>query len=186
MATAPVPERLMTAGELMDLPDDGKLHELSRGMLVCMSPSSYGPGRIAGRIMTRLFPFVEDHQLGECGSADTGFRLTTDPDTVRAPDAWFIRAERAPGGEEPEGFFPGPPDLAVEVVSPSDRFRDVIAKVRDYLDAGTPLTWYFDPESRTVAVFRPGQPVRFLDADDVLDGEDVLPGFRLPLSDIFR
>jgi Uma2 family endonuclease len=174
----------MTADELIQLPDDSTLYELSRGMLVCMSPSSYVPGRIAGRIMTRLFTFVDVHQLGECGSADTGFRLASDPDTVRAPDAWFIRASRIPA-EEVAGFFPGPPDLAVEVISPSDRFRDVVLKVRDYLEAGTPLVWAIDAQSRVTAVFRPGQPVRFLDEDGVLDGEDVLPGFSLSLREVF-
>ena len=185
MATAPAP-RLMTADELAALPDDGHSYELSRGMLVCMSPSSYTPGRIGGRLMTRLFAFVDDRGLGDCGSSEAGFRLRSDPDTVRAPDAWFVRAERIPVGQEIEGFFPGPPDLAVEVLSPSARFRDVMAKVRDYPDAGTPIVWALDPASKMTAIFRPGEPVRFLDADGVLDGEDVLPGFTLPLGKIFR
>ena len=72
------------------------------------------------------------------------------------------------------------------MLSPSDRFDQVMGKVRDYLEAGTPLLWVLDPRSQTAAVFRPGQPVRFLDIDDALDGEDVLPGFVLPLRDVFR
>jgi Uma2 family endonuclease len=147
MTTTSLPQ-LMTAEEFSDLPDDGTLYELSRGVLVCMSPSSYAPGRIAGRIMTPLFSFVAAHKLGECGSADTGFRLASDPDTVRAPDAWFIRASRIP-------------------------------------EAGTPLVSALDAQSRVTAVFRPRQPVRFLDEDGVLDGEDVLPGFSLPLRAVF-
>jgi|SRR5215212_6650155 len=185
MATAPAP-RLLTADELAAMPDNGHVYELSRGMLVCMSPTSYSPGRVGGRLMLKIFAFVDDHNLGDYGSAETGFRLRSDPDTVRAPDAWFVRAERIPAGEEIVGFFPGPPDLAVEILSPSDRFNDVMAKVRDYLDADTPLVWALDPASRMTAIFRPGQPVRFLDADGVLDGEDVLPGFTLPLGEIFR
>ena len=185
MTAAPLPQ-LMTADELMELPEDGHSYELSRGMLICMSPSSYLPGRVAGRVMVRLFAFVDQRGLGDVGSSDTGFRLAHDPDTVRAPDAWFVSAERVAGSETLEKFFDGPPDLAVEVLSPSDRFSDVMQKVRDYLEAGTPLTWVFDPRSRVTAIFRPGQPVRFLDEDDTLDGEDILPGFSLPLRDVFR
>ena len=186
MATAPLPERLMTADELMELPDDGNLYELSRGMLVCMSPSSYGPSRVAGKVLVKMGSFIDEHKLGDYGTAEGGFRLASDPDTVRAPDVWFVRAARVPPGGNPEGFYDGPPDLAVEVLSPSDRFSKVAQKIRDYLEANTPLLWYFDPESRTVAVFHPGRPVRFLDQNDALDGEDVLPGFRLPLEEIFR
>lgn len=184
MTAAPI-TRSMTADQLLELPNDGHSYELSRGMLICVTPTSYLPGRVAGRVMGRLFRFVEDHKLGECGSADMGFRLASDPDTVRAPDAWFIRADRVPVGDPPTGFFPGPPDLVVEVLSPSDRFNDVMRRIRDYLDAGTPLIWVFDPGSRLTAVFRPGLPVRFLDDDGVLDGEDVLPGFSLALRALF-
>ena len=184
MTAVPLP-RLMTADELMELPDDGTLYELSRGMLVCMSPSSYGPSRVAGRVIARAGTFIDEHELGDYGSAEGGFFLAANPDTVRAPDFWFVRAERVPPGDNPEGFYQGPPDLAVEVLSPSDRFHNVMLKVRDYLDAGTPLVWVLDPKSKVTAVFRSGQPVRFLDEDGVLDGEDVLPGFSLPLRDVF-
>jgi Uma2 family endonuclease len=180
------PARPVTAGELATLPDDGRVYELSRGMLVCMSPSSYGPSRIAGRVLARLGAFVDEHQLGDYGSAEGGFKLASDPDTVRAPDVWFVRAARVPAGENPEGFYDGPPDLAIEVLSPSDRFHEVMLKVRDYLDAGTPLVWVLDPTARVTAVFRPGTPVRFVDAEGALDGEDVIPGFTLPLGDVLR
>jgi Uma2 family endonuclease len=185
MAVAP-PERPMTADELADLPDDGMLYELSRGMLVCMSPSSYGSSRVAGRVLAKMGTFIDQHQLGDYGSAEGGFKLASDPDTVRAPDVWFVRAERVPEGESPEGFYNGPPDLAIEVLSPLDRFHQVILKIRDYLDAGAPLVWALDPKARITAVFRPGAPVRFVDADGGLDGEDVLPGFTLLLRDVLR
>jgi Uma2 family endonuclease len=184
--TAATPDRMMTADELADLPDDGMLYELSRGMLVCMSPSSYGPSRIAGRILAKMATFIDEHELGDYGSAEGGFKLASDPDTVRAPDIWFVRKERVPEGANPEGFYDGPPDLAVEVLSPSDRFHQIAMKVRDYLDAGTPLIWVLDPKGRLAAVFRPGAPVRFIDADGVLDGEDILPGFTLPIESILR
>jgi Uma2 family endonuclease len=185
MATAPA-SALMTAEQLADLPDDGNLYELSRGMLVCVSPSSYGPSMVAGRVMARLFPFIEERRLGDYGSAEGGFKLASDPDTVRAPDIWFVRADRTPTPVDRDDFYLGPPDLAVEVLSPSDRFREVMRKVHDYLEARTPLVWVLDPKSKVTAVFRPGQPVRFLDEDGSLDGEDVLPGLVIPLRDIFR
>jgi Uma2 family endonuclease len=176
----------MTAEELMELPDDGStFYELSRGILICMSPSAYQPSRIAGVLLVRLGGFVDQHNLGEYGSADGGFKLASNPDTVRAPDVWFVRADRAPAAEDP-GFYNGPPDLAIEVLSPSDRFHKVALKIRDYLDAGTPLVWVLDPESKLTAVFRPGAPVRFIETDGTLDGEDVLPGFSLPLRDVLR
>lgn len=178
-------ERPMTAAELAGLPDDGKFYELSRGMLICMSPSAYGPSRVSGKVIVRMGTFIDEHKLGEYGTADGGFRLASDPDTVRAPDAWFVRAERVRAGVDEVGFFAGAPDLVVEVLSPSDRFVDVMLKVRDYLEAGVRLIWVLDAQSHITAVFRPGAPVRFLEPDDTLDGEDVLPGFTLPLRDVF-
>jgi Uma2 family endonuclease len=178
-------ERPMTAVELADLPDDGRRYELSRGMLICMSQSAYGPSRVTGKVVARMGTFIDEHKLGDYGTADGGFRLASDPDTVRAPDAWFVRAERVQVGVDEVGFFAGAPDLVVEVPSPSDRFKDVMLKVRDYLEAGVRLIWVLDAQSQVTAVFRPGAPVRFLDVDDALDGEDVLPGFRLPLGDVF-
>jgi Uma2 family endonuclease len=181
------PHRLMTADELFDLPDNGTLYELSRGTLICMGPSSYGPSRIAGRVLARIGRFAGEHDLGDYGSADGGFQLASNPDTVRAPDVWFVRAARVPPGENPEGFYDGPPDLAIEVLSPSDRFHHVMLKVRDYMEANTPLLWVLDLKSKVAAVvFRPGAPVRFVDIDGVLDGEDILPGFTLPLRDVLR
>jgi Uma2 family endonuclease len=139
---------LMTAEELMELPDDGStFYELSRGILICMSPSAYQPSRIAGTLLVRLGGFVDQHNLGEYGSADGGFKLASNPDTVRAPDVWSVRTDRAPAAEDP-GFYNGPPDLAIEVLSPSDRFHKVMLKIRDYLDAGTPLVWVLDPRSK--------------------------------------
>ncbi|MGH2602933.1 MAG: Uma2 family endonuclease [Dehalococcoidia bacterium] len=184
--TAAAPHRLMTADELFDLPDNGTLYELSRGTLICMSPSSYGPSQIAGAVIVRVGSFIEQNKLGEFGTAEGGFKLTASPDTVRAPDVWFVRAKRVPPGENRERFYDGPPDLAIEILSPSDRFHHVMLKVRDYMEANTPLLWVLDPKSKITAVFRSGSPVRFVDIDGVLDGEDVLPGFTLPLRDVLR
>ncbi|MDP9363937.1 MAG: Uma2 family endonuclease [Chloroflexota bacterium] len=115
-----------------------------------------------------------------------GLFLAHEPDTVVAPDVAFVRAERLPSPSERRGFSPVVPDLAVEVVSPSDRQAKVDEKVALYLAAGVPLLWVAYPRRRVVRVHRPGREPVELGEGDVLDGEDVLPGFRLPVADVFR
>ena len=178
------PDRLMTAEELLDLPDDGKQYELVRGKLICMAGTSTLPAVVALNVASELRVFVRQHKLGICGGADWGFILARDPDVVRLPDGAFVRSERVPATGIPPGFWAGPPDAAVEVVSPSDRFKDVMEKAQDYMDAGTRLLWVIDPEARRAWVFRPGTVTRSIDENGVLDGEDVLPGFSLPLRDV--
>lgn len=128
--------------------------------------------------------YAEAHKLGIVGGADWDFKLGTNPDTVRAPDAAFVRADRVPPDGLPPGFWPGAPDLAVEVVSASNTFAEMLEKSQQYLDAGTRLVWLVEPVPRRVTVFQLGERPRFLAADDVLDGGNVLPGFRLLLSEI--
>jgi Uma2 family endonuclease len=177
----------MTAEELAALPDDGyHRYELVQGQLLTMCPSASYPGVVAGNVQGELRQFVRQHKAGVCGTADSGFLLFSNPDTVRAPDAWFVRRERVPGGRIPRTFWPGPPDIAVEVLSPTDRFSAVMAKSDDYLRAGTSLLWVIDPEGRTAAIFRPGRAPQLIGEDGVLDGEDVLPGFRLVLRDVLE
>lgn len=151
-----------------------------------MSPASFRPSNIAVRFAARLVIFADDHGLGEVTGADGGYVLGRDPDTVLAPDGAFVRAERLPSAAEQEHFAPVVPDLVVEVVSPSDSMTKVDDKVTRYLAAGVWLVWVFHPRWRTVTVRRPNQPARVLGETDELDGEDVLPGFRLAVSEIFR
>jgi Uma2 family endonuclease len=183
MQTAP---RLMTAEELAELPEQpGIRYELVRGELRCMSPSFALPGVVAAMALTLLGHHVRERKLGICGTADSGLKLASNPDTVRAPDVWFVRTEHIPpGGIPDDSFWPGVPDLAIEVLSPSDRFSKVMEKMRDYLDAGTPLVWVFDPVGRTSAIFRPDARPILLDEDGVLDGGDVVPGFSVRLRDL--
>ena len=176
----------MTAAELLALPDDGcHRYALVRGRLITMSPSSSKPAIVAGRVFRPLSNFVEEQRLGVCGGADWGFRLATDPDTVRSPDCAFVRAERVPAEGLPDGFWPGAPDLAVEVLSPSNRFAEILERVEDYLAAGTRLIWILDPERRTARVFRPDRAPIVVGEHGVLSGEDVLPGFTLRLAEVW-
>lgn len=180
---APPAERLITAEELLLMPDDGNSYELVSGRLNQVAPSAWIPGVVSANVLIRVGSHVQRERLGICGTAESGVLLRRDPDTVRAPDVWFVRAERVPD-EVLDEFFPGSPDLAVEVLSPSDRFSAVVEKARDYLAAGTLLVWVIDPKGRTAAVFFPDGSARLLGEDEALDGGDVLPGFSVTLRDL--
>jgi Uma2 family endonuclease len=181
----PVREQHFTAKEFYLLPDDGKRYELVRGALVCMAATGGQHGIIASRLDHRLRSFVEAHDLGEVCAAETGFRLTENPDTVRAPDVSFIARDRVATHGVPEGYWPFAPDLAVEVISPSDRFDEVLTKVQEYLRAGTRLVWVFHPRTKTVTVYRANSEVQLLQGHDELSGEDVVPGFHCRVMEFF-
>lgn len=184
MTTMPA-VRLVTADELLALPEKaGVGYELVRGELRCMSPSVALPGVVSAKALIKLGSFVEQHDLGICGTAESGFKLESDPDTVRAPDAWFVRKERIPAEGIPRTYWPGAPDLDIEVLSPSDRFIPVMEKAQDYLNNGTLLVWVIDPDGRTAAIFRPGTALVLIGEDGVLDGGDVVPGFSVKLRDV--
>ncbi len=183
--TQSVTERLMTAGELLALPDDGWKYELIEGRLVRVSPSSTWSSAVSANALTLINGFVRPRRLGVCGDADWGFVLGTDPDLVRSPDVAFVSAERIPASGLPKGFWHGAPDLAVEVRSPSDRTADVLRKVAEFLEAGTRLVWVLDPERRSAVVYRADGTVAAFGADGILDGEDVLPGFSLALAEVW-
>ena len=176
---------LVTADELLRMPDDGRRYELARGELIEMAPAGARHGRIASRIDRRLGTYVEQSDLGEVFTAEPGFRLERDPDTVRAPDVGFVSNDRLPPGELPKGFFDISPDLVVEVISPSDTADSVQAKLEEWLRHGVRLVWLVYPETRSVAVYRALDDARVLTEQDQLSGEPVLPSFSCPLSDIF-
>jgi Uma2 family endonuclease len=176
----------MTAEELMALPDDGWQYELIEGVLHRMSPAGNEASAIALRIGGRIDAFAFERRLGTVTGADGGYFFGRDPDTVRAPDVAFVRAGRLPPPAEREGYSPVIPDLAVEVVSPNDSAREVAEKVAFYLANGVPLVWVVRPRPRTVTVHRAGGEPVVLGEGDVLDGGEVLPGFRLPVADLFR
>ena len=176
---------LMTAEELLRLPDDGQRHELIAGALTTMPPSGAEHGRVAVRITGPLSHYVATHGLGEVYAAETGFLLARDPDTVRAPDVAFVSRERVAAAGTVTGYWPGAPDLAVEVISPNDEAEDLEGKLRDYRRAGVRLIWVVYPVLRAARVCRADKSGLDLDEADELDGEDVLPGFRCRLGDLF-
>ena len=177
-------DHLVTADELIRMPDDGFKYELVEGRLIKMTPAGSLHGQISIRLAARLLVYVEERDLGAVFSADTGFHLQRDPDTVRAPDVSFVVKARLTDGI-PTGYWPGPPDLAVEVVSPSDSMAEVQSKAQEYLRKGVRLVWVVLPKKRAVAVYRPDTPSEMLSEHDVLDGGEVVPGFRYPLARLF-
>ncbi|HEV7921887.1 MAG TPA: Uma2 family endonuclease [Thermoanaerobaculia bacterium] len=173
-----VDTRLMTADELLQMPEDGYRYELVQGELRKMSPAKRKHGRIAGRIHVRLGAWVLERSLGDVYSSDTGFLLSRDPDTVRCPDVSFVRTERLEEADD----FPSAPDLAIEVISPTDRYSDVAEKKDEYLRAGVQAVVIVDPRRKTVTIHR---ATGTTEVESVLTVDDVVPGWQLPLSDIF-
>jgi Uma2 family endonuclease len=157
--------------------------ELVNGELIELTPAAGRSSRIGGRLYARLADHVEPNEVGWAFPAETGFVLFADRTTVRSPDAAVVRRDRL--AEPPDSFVPLAPDLAVEVLSPSDRIADALAKIAMYLDAGVRLVWLVDPADQTVTIFRPETTPSKLAADDTLDGGDVLPDFRVPVVEIF-
>lgn len=174
---------LMTSEELQRLSLPDKHVELVRGRLLVAEPPGSWHGRISARLALRVGEYVQRHALGDIFAQDTGFKIAADPDTVRAPDLAFVARERMSLVAR-RGYAEMGPDLVVEVVSPDDRPGDVLAKVADWLDAGTLLVWVIDPERREARAHRRDGSLSLLDGHGTLDGEDVLPGFRCPLRDI--
>ena len=147
-----------------------------------MTPAHGRHGLVAGRVLRAVVLWAEKHDSGDVLSADTGFVLRRNPDTVRAPDVAFLRKGRP---IPDRAFIDGAPDIAIEVLSRDVSVREVTRKVRDYLGAGASQVWILDPEDRTLTVHSPGGHSRTFSHDDTLDGGEVLPDFRLELRTIF-
>jgi Uma2 family endonuclease len=173
----------MTADELMRLPDDGYRYELDEGRLVRMPPSNFRSSQVAMELARLLMNFIREHDLGIYAGEAGGVLLGRDPDTVRAPDFSFISRERA--AARGSGYFPGAPDLVVEVLSPSDRTNAVLRKVRQYLAAGARLVVVIDPEDRSVTAHHADGRVELLGEHDTLDLGAILPGCALSLDEIW-
>ena len=176
---------LVTSDQLLYMPDDGFRYELIAGELRKVSPAGWKHGLIAGRLHGWLGHYVEEHKLGAVFEGETGFLLAADPDTVRAPDIAFIGRGRLSAEAPTEAFWPGAPDLAVEVISPGDTVHEVDDKVKGWLDAGTKLVWVIDPKCRSVTVYRSAARATILTENDQLSGEGVIEGFCRVVGDLF-
>jgi Uma2 family endonuclease len=175
------PVRSITAEELAKFPADDYRYELVEGRVIRMSPVEWQHGDIVMQFGTRLGRHVDAGNLGRVVT-EVGFILARNPDTVRAPDLAFVGRDRLPSRR---GFFPGPPDLAVEVLSPADRQTDVRAKADEYLTHGVRLVLVLDPDEQTVGVFRRLTAPVVLGVEDELDIGDVVADFRCSVREIF-
>ena len=176
--------KLMTAEELLLMPDDDMQRELIRGVLTEDMPPGYEHGVVEFRIGRLLGNFVEDNDFGEILGGDSGFVLERNPDTVRGPDVAWIAPDRIP--VPVRGYAELAPDLVVEVKSPNDSNREMADRAMMWLSHGTRMAIVADPRTVTLTVYRPGDPPRVLGESDTFDGGDVLPGFTAPVWSFFR
>ena len=174
-----------TADELFAMPDDGVRHELVRGELRTMTPPGFEHGRVAANVGILLGVHARQTDSGVTCAAETGFVLARDPDTVRAPDAAFVAKERVEAIGRTPKYWPEPPSLAVEVVSPDDSFHEVQDKALEWLAAGATAVLVLDPAKRTATVYRGKEDVRVHDADESLDLGDAVPGFSVAVAELF-
>ncbi len=176
----------VTAEELLRTPDDGLRCELVRGEVRTMAPAGNVHGRIAMNLAWSLTGHAKSRDLGVVFAAETGFKISSDPDTVRAPDTAFVRQERVEAVGDTEGYWPGAPDLAVEVVSPDDRFSEVEERATDWLAAGTRMVIVANPHGKTLTVRRSEKEDLILSERETVEGGEVVTGWTLPVADVFR
>ncbi|HXH70979.1 MAG TPA: Uma2 family endonuclease [Pyrinomonadaceae bacterium] len=178
-------EKPITVEDFYEIAFEGFRGELVRGKLKETMPTSILHGIIAGRIAGLLWVFLLQNKLGEVLTAETGFRLFVDEKTVRVPDVSFLSNEKLAEIKNVNKFYDGTPDLAVEVISPSETYNDVQGKLEDYLSAGVKMVWIIRPENKTVTTYRTLSDFKILRENEELNGDDVLPNFKCNLTDIF-
>jgi Uma2 family endonuclease len=178
--------KLLTIEDLAELEDTPGRYDLIRGELISMSPAGGQNGEIALRLGRLIGQYVDDHESGKAYGAETGFILARNPDVLLAPDVAFVSSDRLPPVDQQIGFMEVVPNLVVEVVSPSDRQRDVSAKIMEYLAARVSMVWVIEPSRKIVTIHTPDLRAQTFTVAGELDGGDVLPGFNLKVSEIFR
>ncbi|MGQ0815176.1 MAG: Uma2 family endonuclease [Gemmatimonadota bacterium] len=180
--SSPAPQPPLTVAEYEKLPSDPQYRdELSRGRLIREPRPGARHGRVAFEIASALREFVRAHELGSV-EMECGFLLNVSDNIVRGPDAAFIARDRLPK-KVPVGFWPFAPDLAIEVVSPSNTTSEIESKVLEYLDAGTRMVWVIDPETRVARVYE-GNEARIIREHEALSAGEIVPGFSIGLSAI--
>lgn len=178
-----IKEEIITGEELYELGDIGRC-ELVEGRVVRMSPVKPDHGRFEFRLAKHISDFVEANDLGEVMVGEVGVFVQREPDTVRGADILYISHERL-ARATPESFLDVAPELVVEIMSPSDRWNDVKRKLREYLSAGVNVVCVVEPDEGVVSVYRSPTDVQEFSTRDILVAEDILPGFSLPLADLF-
>ena len=175
-----------TANDLLRLPRGRNRYELIRGELRTLALPGHEHGMLAAELATKLWNVVRANKLGKVYASGTGFKLATNPDTVRAPDAAFISQKRLDEVGPVPGYWPGAPDLAAEVISPNDPSIEVSDKVAEWLQAGSKMVLVVNPRKQQVFVHAPGANVKVLEVEDTLGGGEVLPGWQLPIRELFE
>ncbi|MDA1231423.1 MAG: Uma2 family endonuclease [Planctomycetota bacterium] len=179
-------QALLTADDLQKIPRGQARHELVCGELTTMSPAGFEHGLITMELATSLQVFVKKRKLGRVFAAETGFLIERNPDTVRAPDIAFVTSQKFASTARKSGYWPGVPDLAVEVVSPTDLWSEVQSKALMWLEAGVRLVWIVDPRQKQVTVFESRENITALKSNQTLTAPALLPGFSLQVSEIFE
>jgi Uma2 family endonuclease len=172
------PKTLLSIEEFAALPDDGMKHELNEGELIVTMLPKPRHGNCQARLATALLKFVTSRGAGKVFPT-SGYHLT--PHTVRGPDISFVRKSRL---QNPDEYFEGGSDLAVEIVSPGDDASDLREKIKQYLDAGTSVVWVVYPRSRQIEIHTPDKTIRTLGVEDTLEAPELLPGFQLSVRAI--
>jgi Uma2 family endonuclease len=175
----------VTAEDLLQMPSDGFRYELLKGELKKMAPASHQHGRITMNISGPLDHFVRSNDLGIVFAAETGFKLSSDPDTVRAPDVAFVSQKRIQQAGDVKGYWPGAPDLVVEVVSPNDVYAEVEEKVIEWLEAGAGVVIVVNPRKGLITLYRSLTDIVILTEGDTLDFSDIVPGWTIAVKNIF-
>jgi Uma2 family endonuclease len=182
-----VPEKKVWTDEaFMALPDDGHHYEIVNGELIDMGNSGALHGYVCSTLMILLGGYIRIQNLGAMFDSSTAFKMKNG--NKRSPDISFFAKERLQGMTElPSGFLEGAPDLAVEVLSPGNTVEEIDEKITEYFENGTRLVWVISPTQHYILVYRSAQePDRLLKSANSLDGEDVIPGFTLPVADLFQ
>jgi Uma2 family endonuclease len=177
--------KLLTAEEYGRLPNDGRLTELVRGRIIEMNRPFTSHGFYVNHVAYLLTQFVEQHRIGRIVVGDAGLITQRDPDTVRGPDLAFYSYQRIPSGPLPEGYWPVSPELVIEIRSKSDRWKDILQKVAEYLSADVLTVAVIDPARQRVHLFSETETT-VLNATDLLTFPDVLPGFEVTVGRLFE
>lgn len=184
---ADAPQKIWTEAELMALPEDGFMHEVVNGELIMSPKNNFQHENICTRLLTALREFNRLHRLGAVRGSSAGFWMNNR--NCRAPDISFIPKSRFDAlGFSPNSrsFFPGAPDLAIEILSPSNSRREMDERLRDFFASGTQLVWIINPDTESVEVCHSLTKRALIGPGGFLDGEKLLPGFRFPIADLFK